>query len=113
MDYERVGNTYDTPNSRFVLSRLTVFDGVVGNGADNQLTTYKYENGFHNRFERDFYGFRRVTEEHRNTSSNDVLYRSMVREYLNDSYYRKGLLKREVLQDAQGRCPVRASGEWF
>src|SRR5256885_4354087 len=24
-------------------------------------------------------------------------------EYLNDSFYRKGLLKREVLQDAQGR----------
>jgi RHS repeat-associated protein len=107
MDYERVGNTYDMPNSRFVLSRLTVFDGVVGNGVDTQLTTYKYEGGFHNRFERDFYGFRKVTEEHRNTAAGNVLYRSIEREFLNDSYYRKGLLKSEILQDAQGPQVLR------
>jgi RHS repeat-associated protein len=103
MDYERVGNTYDMPNSRFVLSRLSVFDGHIGEGADTQLTTYKYENGFQNRFERDFYGFRRVTQEQRNTAANDVLYRSTVQEFLNDSFYRKGLLKRETLSDGQGR----------
>jgi RHS repeat-associated protein len=103
MDYTRVGNTFNMPQSRFVLSRVNVFDGVPGNGPDNQVTTYKYENGVYNRFERDFYGFDRVTDEHRDTAANEVLYRSMVREFLNDSYYRKGLLKRETLVDAQGR----------
>jgi len=103
MDYDRVGNTFNMPQSRFVLSRVSVFDGAVGNGPDTQLTTYKYENGFYNRFERDFYGFGRVTEEHRDLAANELLYRSMVREFLNDSYYRKGLLKRETVQDAQGR----------
>ena len=103
LDYARVGNTYNMPQSRFVLARVSVFDGVVGNGADTQLTTYKYENGFYNRFERDFYGFGRVTEEHRDLAANELLYRSMVREFLNDSYYRKGLSKRETVQDGQGR----------
>ena len=100
LEYVRSGNTYDQPQSRLVLSKTTVFNGVPGNGPDTQVTTYKYEGGKYDRFERDFYGYRKVTEEQRDTAVANALYRSIAREFLNDSFYSKGLLKREFTLDA-------------
>jgi len=55
-----------------------------------------------------FYGYGSVVEEHRDTLAFNTIYRSVAREFQNDSYYTKGLLKREVLQDASGdRSPRR------
>ena len=102
IEYIRDGNTHEMPQSRWVLSKTTVFDGVVGNGPDTQVTTYKYEGGFYHRLEREFYGYQKVTEEHRDTAASETLYRFVTREYLSDSYYTKGLLKREMLQNAAG-----------
>lgn len=34
LDYERDGNTYQLPQSRWNLSRVAVFDGFAGDGAD-------------------------------------------------------------------------------
>ncbi len=100
LEYVRSGNTYDQPQSRLVLSKTTVFNGVPGNTPDTQVTTYKYEGGKYDRFERDFYGYRKVTEEQRDTTVANALYRSIAREFLNDSFYSKGLLKREFTLDA-------------
>lgn len=102
LDYTRSGNTYDDPQSHFVLSRLVVTDGHPGDGVDTQLTTFRYEDGLFERFEWEFYGFRTVIEEQRNPVLNEPLYRSTVREYADDSYYTKGLLKRETTRDAAG-----------
>lgn len=100
IEYARDGNTFDMPQSRFVMTKVTVHDGHVGEGADKQLTTYKYLGGFYHRLERDFYGYKRVIEEHRDTSKADALERSIEREFLNDSFYTKGLLRRETLLNA-------------
>lgn len=102
LEYQRDGNTYDQPQSRWVLSKVSTLDGHPGDGVDTQVTTYRYENGFYNRLEREFYGYRRVTAEQRDHSNGDALYRSIIREYLNDSYYTKGQLRREVTDDAAG-----------
>lgn len=102
LDYERHGNTYDEPNSHFVLSRLVISDGHVGDGVDQRITTYHYGAGFYDRFEREFYGHRTVTEEQRSPAAGEPLYRTVVREYANDSYYTKGLVTREVTRDAGG-----------
>jgi len=103
LEYIRDGNTYDLPQSRWLMTKTSVFDGHAGEGADNQVTTYRYSSPKYNRLERDFYGYGSVVEEHRDTLAFNTIYRSVAREFQNDSYYTKGLLKREVLQDASGR----------
>ncbi|HET8661435.1 MAG TPA: SpvB/TcaC N-terminal domain-containing protein [Micromonosporaceae bacterium] len=103
LDYERSGNTYAQPESHFVLSRLVVHDGHAGDGVDQRLTTYRYEGGRFERFEREFYGYRTVVEEQRSPAAGEPLYRQVVREYANDSFYTKGLLTRETTRDHTGK----------
>ena len=47
IDYERSGNTYSMPQSRYVMSRVTVHDGHIGDGtntgADTLETRYTYD----------------------------------------------------------------------
>ena len=102
LDYERIGNTFEMPQSKWVLSRVEMNDGHAGDGVDVLLNTYQYKDGFYNRQEREFYGFKTVIEEQRN-SADGSLYRSVTRTFHNDSYYNKGLLASEILTDAQGR----------
>jgi RHS repeat-associated protein len=103
LEYTRDGNTFDLPQSRWNMTRVAVFDGHVGEGADTQVTTYRYSAPKHNRLEREFFGYTSVAEEHRDTQNFGSLYRTITREYLTDSYYTKGLLKKELLQDSAGR----------
>jgi len=103
MQYERSGNTFAQPQSRWVMNRVEVNDGFAGDGVDTQLSTYQYLDGFHNRQEREFYGYQTVVEEHRNAATaGEDLYRSITRTFLTDNYYSKGLLKLETVADAAG-----------
>ncbi|MGH3859588.1 SpvB/TcaC N-terminal domain-containing protein [Actinokineospora sp.] len=101
LDYARSGNTYDAPESRWVLSRTAVFDGHAGDGDDHQVTTFRYENGKHDRLEREFYGYGKVVAEQRDGSGG--VYRTSISDYLVDSYYTKGLLARTMTADGAGR----------
>ncbi|MFF9851012.1 SpvB/TcaC N-terminal domain-containing protein [Streptomyces litmocidini] len=103
LDYTRTGNTQAMPESRWVLSRTTVFDGRTGDGADEQLTTYRYENGTYDRREREFRGFGKVVSEVRDPGAGDALYRSVTDEYRTDSVYTRGLLARTLVTDGAGR----------
>ncbi|OQW91171.1 MAG: hypothetical protein BWK78_05340, partial [Thiotrichaceae bacterium IS1] len=67
VDYARTGNTYAQPNNRWVMAKVTINDGHPGDGVDTQLSTYQYLDGFYNRLERDFYGFKTVVSEVRDT----------------------------------------------
>lgn len=99
LEYSRDGNTYDMPQSRWVLSKTRVHDGVQGDGVDTLLTAYQYEGGKYDRNERDFYGYATVTEQQLIADiPANVVYRSIVRDYLNGNYYTKGLLKRERMR---------------
>ena len=111
--YERDGNTYAQPQSRWVLSRVSVFDGLVGDGVDTRLTTYRYEDGYYDRSEREFYGYGRVIGETRDTSDGDALYRTLTSDYLNDSYYTKGLLALTRVEDAAGNPYLETENSYF
>ncbi|WP_420209289.1 SpvB/TcaC N-terminal domain-containing protein [Candidatus Electronema sp. JC] len=102
LEYERDGNTYQLPQSRWNLTRVEVNDGFAGDGVDTLATTYKYEDGFHHRQEREFFGYKTVTTEQRNATDNTV-YRSTVQTFLNRNYYEKGLLISEIVQDGAGK----------
>ena len=103
LEYTRDGNTFDLPQSRWLMTKVTVFDGHLGEGADRQVTTYGYSAPKYNRLEREFYGYGTVIERHLDTQNANALFRSIQREYLTSSYYTKGLLQRELTADAAAR----------
>ena len=89
------------PNNVWALSRVEVNDGHKDDGADKLLTTFTYEDGYHDRHERDFYGFAKVTTQTRDAQSGEE-YRHLVQTFHNQDYYTKGLLLTETLADAKG-----------
>ncbi|SFM90299.1 RHS repeat-associated core domain-containing protein [Chitinophaga sp. YR627] len=101
IDYTRIGNTYDLPQSKYVVSNVVLADGFPGDGIDTLRTRFVYEDGYYDRNEREFYGFGRVSTE--TISSSNTVYRTRVQEYLNRDYYTRELLKSEWLQDSAGR----------
>ncbi|WP_410659208.1 SpvB/TcaC N-terminal domain-containing protein [Amycolatopsis sp. lyj-112] len=103
LDYTRTGNTQAMPESRWVMSRTTVSDGHPGDGADTQLTTYRYEHGKYDRLEREFHGFGKVITETRDPGAGDALYRTKTEEYRTDSHYTRGLLARTLTSDSAGK----------
>lgn len=100
MDYARIGNTYDQPSDVWALTKVGLKDGFTGDGPDTMISTFEYENGYYDRHERDFYGFKTVKSHQLDTQNSDAVYRTVVQEFINDNYYEKGVLQREVLQDA-------------
>ncbi|MCP4353688.1 MAG: sugar-binding protein [Desulfobacterales bacterium] len=103
IEYERDGNTYQLPQSRWNMTRVEVVDGFAGDGVDKLVTTYEYEDGFHHRREREFFGYKTVKTQQRNAGDNDSLYRGTVQTFMNRNYYEKGLVVSEVVTDAQGK----------
>lgn len=104
MDYARVGNTYEMPHSQWVLDRVEVFDGYAGDGVDSLLTTYAYQNGYHDRFERDFFGFEKViTRSHDTEKDGAPVYTRVTKTFNNNDYFMKGLLLSEVMTDGDGK----------
>lgn len=102
LNYQLTGNTYDLPQSKWVLAGVDLFDGLPGDGADHMKTTFEYEGGRYHRRERDFYGFQTVTTRQLDTKNNDAVYRTITQTFKNDNYYEKGLLVREALHDKDG-----------
>ncbi|WMX44034.1 SpvB/TcaC N-terminal domain-containing protein [Streptomyces roseicoloratus] len=103
LDYTRTGNTAAMPESRWSLSRTTVQDGVTGDGVDTRLTTFRYEQGRHDRLEREFLGFGRVVTEHRDPAADDAVRRMVTDEYRTDGHVGRGLLTRSLTTDGAGR----------
>ncbi|HEX5151652.1 MAG TPA: SpvB/TcaC N-terminal domain-containing protein [Parafilimonas sp.] len=102
MDYERMGNTYDMPQSKWVLKNVEMFDGLKGDGVDTTRKEFSYEGGLYDRRERDFYGFKKVTTKELNTPQNNTPYRIYVQQFSTENYYYKGLLTSEWMEDANG-----------
>ena len=102
LGYTRDGNTPDLPQSRWVLSKVTIDDGHTGDGVDTTVTTYQYAEGVYDRLERKFLGYGQIIAEERDSANGEALYRSTIQEYLTDSIYSSGLLRRERKLDATG-----------
>ncbi len=103
LDYERQGNTYLMPNAVWTLASVEVNDGVAGDGVDKMFTTFVYEDGYFDRHEREFYGFKKVITRTHNTGQNNTVYRSTEQVFHTDNYYQKGLLHTQTLLDGNGQ----------
>lgn len=128
--YDRVGNTYDMPQSKYVVDTIIIYDAFTadekpsGSGNDYtyswNVTTVKYEFPQQDRREKDFLGFRMVTVRQHpafnissaSPSAEDITqaaknasgttYRYTEQEFHNTNYYLKGMLKRESLFSGGG-----------
>ncbi|MGK6343471.1 SpvB/TcaC N-terminal domain-containing protein [Chryseobacterium sp. DT-3] len=108
--YERLGNTYDMPQSKYVLKSVITNDGFTGDNAyspDVSKVTVEYQNPYHSRRERTFYGFGGVTINQIDTkqggAGSNVVYRKTLQTFNNTNYYLKGTLISEVLYDANNK----------
>jgi RHS repeat-associated protein len=103
LSYNRVGNTVALPQSRQVLARVEVDDGVDLSSAfasPSLVTTLQYENGFYHRREKELFGFGKVTARRADGVTTEL-------EYENGTYALKGLLKSETRRDSLGRLLYR------
>ena len=92
LEYARVGNTRELPQSKYVLSSVTMNSGLQSKSGNVQSyrTTYAYKDGYYDRKAKEFYGFktvRAVTGTGKTTET----------EYYIDAYYRKGMIKKETV----------------
>ncbi|UTC68983.1 hypothetical protein E4O01_09825 [Treponema sp. OMZ 790] len=94
LKYERVGNTVELPQSKYVLSEVTAKSGLKSKTGNSQeyTTYYTYEDGYYNRIEKEFYGFKTV-------KSKNAIGTVTETEYYIDFYYRKGMVKREIIKN--------------
>lgn len=98
LDYARVGNTTDMPQSRQVLARIEVDDGVdlgTSFASPNLVTQIAYEDGFHHRGEKQFFGFAKVRTQRADGVTVEA-------EYENRTYPLHGRLVREARRDGGG-----------
>jgi hypothetical protein len=65
----------------------------------DMVTKYTYENGHHDRRERDFFGFEKIRTEEITGSS---VYRSNIQTFYNNSYFLNGTLRDSKTYDASG-----------
>ncbi|WP_253691008.1 toxin TcdB middle/N-terminal domain-containing protein [Treponema denticola] len=94
LKYERVGNTVELPQAKYVLSEVTARSGLKTKTGNEQAYTtyYTYEDGYYNRIEKEFYGFKTVRSKNAIGTVTET-------EYYTDSYYRKGMVKRETVKN--------------
>ncbi|WP_344850684.1 SpvB/TcaC N-terminal domain-containing protein, partial [Kribbella ginsengisoli] len=101
-DYSRDGNTYAMPQSKWVLSSVTVNDGHAGDGQDTQLSTFEYSGGVYDRLEREFRGYATVVAKTRDTGNGNAVVRSTTSTFRTDSHYTMGLPVKTIVANASG-----------
>lgn len=98
VDYKLIGNTYDMPMGKWVMSDVYYFNGKTGN-ADFETEeaihdVIEYENGYYDRRERQFYGYEKIATKRK--KDENVLW-SNINKFYNKSYYLNGLLKEQAI----------------
>ena len=107
MNYQSTGSSYDLPQNHWVLSEVTIDDGLEGDGVDLMKTTFAYENGYYDRREKEFFGFAKVISREHDTTQDDEVYRVSTTGYYNGTYYRKGNPVYSEMRDREGRIFAR------
>lgn len=97
IDYEANAKSYANPHSKWVMNKVTLEDGYdkTNDGVDSYITNYKYENGYYDRREREFYGFGTVKTMkfiHDTSGQPQYIHRTSVSKFHNRSYFLKGAL---------------------
>lgn len=101
LDYAHSTPTYGHPGGKWVMSALTVDDGIHDDGP-LMKTTFEYADGNRDRHERDFLGFGKVITKSLDTENGASVYRQAVQEFAVDNYYASGNLVASYVTDASG-----------
>ncbi|HEY1193218.1 SpvB/TcaC N-terminal domain-containing protein [Flavobacterium sp.] len=111
VDYELLKPSYENPSAKWVLQSVDVFDGHTGDGIDHSIAKFRYEDGYHDRREREFYGFGKVIQEQIDASNNSV-FTTTVQEFYNQDYFRKNLVKHSYTLDKNGKMRQESENEY-
>ncbi|SNR84406.1 RHS repeat-associated core domain-containing protein [Flavobacterium sp. ov086] len=111
VDYELLKPSYENPSAKWVLQSVDIFDGHVGDGIDHSIAKFRYEDGFHDRREREFYGFGKVIQEQIDAADNSV-FSTTVQEFYNQDYFRKNLLKHSYTKDKNDKMRQESENEY-
>lgn len=111
VDYELVKPSYENPSAKWVLQSIDQYDGHVGDGIDHSIAKFKYEDGYHDRREREFYGFGKVIQEQIDAADNSV-FATTVQEFYNQDYFRKNLLRHSYTLDKNNKMRLESENEY-
>ncbi|MEG2070501.1 MAG: toxin TcdB middle/N-terminal domain-containing protein, partial [Bacteroidales bacterium] len=100
LDYALSQNSMECPQRTWTMSSLTVFDGHIGDGVDEQRFVFSYDSAYYERFERESFGFKKVITKQ--LDENQSVYRTITEKYHTDDHMRKGLKYYELLSNGAG-----------
>ncbi|MDP4276589.1 MAG: toxin TcdB middle/N-terminal domain-containing protein, partial [Bacteroidota bacterium] len=98
LNYARTQASYDHPGGKWVMSAMSVNDGISDDG-DSLMNRFTYGEGKYDRYEREFLGFGNVLTENVNTAIQTLPdYRKIRQAFDNSNYYNRGtLLSSEII----------------
>lgn len=100
LDYAHTTPTYGLPGGKWVMSALTVDDGIHDDGPV-MTTAFEYKDGKRDRHEREFLGFGEVITKNLDTENGNSVYRQAVENYDVANYYIAGQCYRHIRRGCQ------------
>lgn len=101
LDYAHTTPTYGLPGGKWVMSALTIDDGIHDDGPV-MTTAFEYKDGKRDRHEREFLGFGEVITKNLDTENGNSVYRQSVENYDVANYYTQGNVTATSVEDANG-----------
>lgn len=111
LDYAHTAPTYGLPGGKWVMSSLTVDDGIHDDGP-LMTTAFEYKDGKRDRHEREFLGFGEVITRNLDTEKENALYRKSVQKYDVSGYYTQGNLVNASVEDVAGKVYTETRNEY-
>ncbi len=112
LDYEHTTPTYGLPGGKWVMSSVTVDDGIHDDGP-LMKTVFAYSDGQKDRHEREFLGFGKVVTKNIDTEKGDsAVYRQAVQLYDVSTYYAQGNELGATVEDANGNKYTETKNEY-
>lgn len=103
VDYVRSVNSYDLPQSKWLLNKITTDDNFTQDNdfkPDATLTAVSYAFPKYDRREREFFGYGQVQVKQMDPANpSGTAFRTTVTEYHNENYYLSGLQKSRTVRD--------------
>ena len=112
LDYEHSTPTYGLPGGKWVMSSVTIDDGVRDDGPVMK-TMFAYSDGQKDRHEREFLGFGKVVTKNIDTEQGEsAVYRQAVQLYDVSTYYAQGNELGTSVEDAKGNKYTETHNEY-
>ena len=112
LDYEHSTPTYGLPGGKWVMSSVTIDDGIRDDGP-MMKTMFAYSDGQKDRHEREFLGFGKVVTKNIDTEQGEsAVYRQAVQLYDVSTYYAQGNELGTSVEDAKGNKYTETRNEY-